>query len=106
MKLKNLLLIFLTACLSQGWTQSQDCKLWYDKPGKDWESEALPIGNGRMGAMLMGGIKQEIIQFNEQSLWSGDNNWDGEYETGDYGFGSYRNFGEINNNYKKNEEKK
>ena len=45
--------------------------------------------------MLFGGIEQDTIQFNEQSLWSGDNNWDGEYETGDHGFGSYRNFGEI-----------
>jgi alpha-L-fucosidase 2 len=69
--------------------------LWYDQPSKDWESYSLPIGNGRMGAMPDGGISTEIIQFNEQSLWSGDNNWDGEYLTGDHGFGSYRNFGEI-----------
>ncbi|MEG1229214.1 MAG: glycoside hydrolase N-terminal domain-containing protein, partial [Flavobacterium sp.] len=46
-------------------------------------------------AMFFGGVQREVIQFNEQSLWSGDNNWDGEYETGDHGFGSYRNFGEI-----------
>lgn len=45
--------------------------------------------------MMMGGTNREVIQFNEHSLWSGDNNWDGEYETGDHGFGSYRNFGEI-----------
>ncbi|MGY0036402.1 glycoside hydrolase family 95 protein [Pedobacter sp. NJ-S-72] len=57
--------------------------------------DALPIGNGRMGAMIYGGIAHERIQFNEQSLWSGDNNWDGEYETGDHGFGSYRDFGEL-----------
>lgn len=62
---------------------------------QEWSQEALPIGNGRMGAMLYGEIEQEKIQFNEQSLWSGDNNWDGEYETGDHGFGSYRNFGEM-----------
>ncbi|MEJ5992927.1 glycoside hydrolase N-terminal domain-containing protein [Pedobacter sp. Du54] len=70
-------------------------KLWYQQPAEKWESEALPIGNGRMGAMFYGGIKTERIQFNEQSLWSGDNNWDGAYETGDRGFGSYRNFGEF-----------
>jgi alpha-L-fucosidase 2 len=69
--------------------------LWYRQPAKKWDAEALPIGNGRMGAMLFGNIKSEHIQFNEQSLWSGDNNWDGEYETGDHGFGSYRNFGEL-----------
>ena len=73
----------------------ESCRLWYDKPASDWESETLPIGNGRMGAMICGGIYSDTIQFNEQSLWSGDNNWDGEYLTGDHGFGSYRNFGEI-----------
>src|SRR5688572_30337568 len=73
--------------------------LWYDRPATDWESEALPIGNGRIGAMLFGGQKKDRIQFNEQSLWSGDNNWDGEYETGDHGFGSYRNFGDVYVNF-------
>ena len=48
-----------------------------------------------MGAMIFGGVPLEHIQFNEQSLWSGDNNWDVKYETGDHGFGSYRNFGDI-----------
>ena len=55
----------------------------------------LPIGNGRMGAMLFGGVDRERIQFNENSLWSGDNNWDGAYDCGDHGFGSYRNFGDL-----------
>ncbi|NLR59476.1 glycosyl hydrolase [Chitinophaga polysaccharea] len=68
-------------------------QLWYTQPAEKWDAQALPIGNGRMGAMLFGGIKTEKVQYNEQSLWSGDNNWDGEYETGDHGFGSYRNFG-------------
>lgn len=70
-------------------------RLWYKQPAKEWSSEALPIGNGRIGAMFYGGVAQERIQFNEISLWSGDNNWDGEYDTGDHGFGSYRNFGEV-----------
>ncbi len=69
--------------------------LWYAKPAKSWPNEALPIGNGRLGAMLFGGVTVARIQFNENSLWSGDNNWDGEYETGDHGFGSYRNFGDL-----------
>jgi len=69
--------------------------LWYAKPASVWAKEALPIGNGRLGAMLFGGVTLERIQFNESSLWSGDNNWDGEYETGDRGFGSYRNFGDL-----------
>ena len=69
--------------------------LWYDKPAADWESEALPIGNSRMGEMLFGGITEDRIQFKEQSLWSGDINWDGAYECGDRGFGSYRSFGDV-----------
>jgi len=69
--------------------------LWYASPARVWSKEALPIGNGRLGGMLFGGVAVERIQFNENSLWSGDNNWDGEYETGDHGFGSYRNFGDL-----------
>lgn len=44
--------------------------LWYDKPAANW-NEALPIGNGRLGAMVYGGIEKEVIQFNEETLWSG-----------------------------------
>ena len=47
---------------------SSQLKLWYKQPAIKWDEEALPIGNGRMGAMLFGGIKTERIQFNEQSL--------------------------------------
>lgn len=85
-------LLFTTGIYAQ---KGKSLKIWYKEPAQKWSSEALPIGNGRMGAMFYGGVNQEKIQFNEQSLWSGDNNWDGEYETGDHGFGSYRNFGEI-----------
>ena len=67
----------------------------YRQPASDWSGGALPIGNARMGAMLFGGVAVERIQFNEQSLWSGDNNWDGAYECGDHGFGCYRNFGDL-----------
>ena len=44
--------------------------LWYDKPAKEW-NEALPIGNGSLGAMIFGGINEELIQLNEQTLWTG-----------------------------------
>lgn len=74
---------------------SRELKLWYAQPAAKWSAEALPIGNGRMGAMFFGGVSQERIQFNEQSLWSGDNDWDGDYKLGDHGFGNYRNFGEL-----------
>ena len=45
-------------------------KLWYKKPAKVW-TEALPVGNGRLGAMVFGGVEQELIQLNEATLWSG-----------------------------------
>lgn len=44
--------------------------LWYNKPASNW-NEALPIGNGRLGAMVYGGIEKEVIQFNEETLWTG-----------------------------------
>jgi len=87
--------LLLMAGLSMAQT-NKGIELWYTQPAQKWSAEALPIGNGRMGAMFFGGISNEKIQFNEQSLWSGDNNWDGKYDTGDHGFGSYRNFGELN----------
>jgi len=48
-----------------------DLKLWYEKPATIWE-EALPIGNGRLGAMIYGGSGKDHIQFNEETLWTGE----------------------------------
>ncbi|HFK5584866.1 TPA: glycoside hydrolase N-terminal domain-containing protein [Elizabethkingia anophelis] len=48
----------------------QTLKLWYTKPSTSW-NEALPIGNGRLGAMVFGGVSNETFQLNEESLWSG-----------------------------------
>ncbi|MEV0620067.1 glycoside hydrolase N-terminal domain-containing protein [Nonomuraea sp. NPDC050404] len=48
-----------------------DLTLWYDKPATDWETQALPIGNGPLGAMVFGGVASEQIQFNEKTLWTG-----------------------------------
>ncbi len=45
-------------------------KLWYDEPAVQWV-EALPVGNGRLGGMVFGGIDQERIQLNEDTLWGG-----------------------------------
>jgi alpha-L-fucosidase 2 len=45
-------------------------KLWYKQPAKEW-TEALPVGNGRLGAMIFGGTQQERLQFNEDTLWTG-----------------------------------
>jgi alpha-L-fucosidase 2 len=45
-------------------------RLWYAQPAEQWE-EALPLGNGRMGAMVFGGVQKERLQLNEESLWAG-----------------------------------
>lgn len=45
--------------------------LWYNAPANNW-NEALPIGNGRLGAMVFGGVAQEHVQFNEETLWTGE----------------------------------
>jgi alpha-L-fucosidase 2 len=66
-------------------TNAQDLKLWDNKPAKDWMTDAYPIGNGRIGGMVFGGVAQEHIQFNEISLWTGD-----EEETG-----AYQAFGDL-----------
>ena len=47
-----------------------DLKLWYRQPAQKW-AEALPIGNGRLGAMVFGGTENERLQFNEDTLWTG-----------------------------------
>ncbi len=44
--------------------------LWYEQPAAKWE-EALPVGSGRLGAMVFGGVAEERIQFNEDTLWAG-----------------------------------
>ncbi|MEK7781490.1 MAG: glycoside hydrolase family 95 protein, partial [Verrucomicrobiota bacterium] len=49
---------------------SNDLTLWYSQPAQKW-TEALPVGNGRMGAMIFGGTANERIQFNEDTLWRG-----------------------------------
>src|SRR5512133_1460057 len=48
-------------------------KLWYEHPAKQWV-EALPIGNGRLGAIVFGDPANEIIQLNENTLWAGGPN--------------------------------
>jgi alpha-L-fucosidase 2 len=61
-------LAILLSCLTT--KAQQDLKLWYQKPASNW-NEALPVGNGRLGAMVFGGIEEELLQLNEESLWSG-----------------------------------
>ncbi|ELY4080404.1 glycoside hydrolase N-terminal domain-containing protein [Cronobacter sakazakii] len=73
-----------------------DYRIWSDSPATDWESEAYPIGNGRLGAMIFSGPLIDRIQFNEESFWGGANNYDSDvYDTSVTGFGSYLDFGNL-----------
>jgi len=73
MKILFNLTIFLLPILVLG-QQTNDLKLWYDEPsGETWEN-ALPIGNGRIGAMVYGNVDKDIYQLNEHTVWSGSPN--------------------------------
>jgi alpha-L-fucosidase 2 len=83
--LSVVLMAAMTTLIARADTGSvPDLTLRYDKPAPDtpagWEKEALPIGNGRIGAMLFGGIPRERIQFNDISLWTGDAQVMGAYQ--------------------------
>src|SRR5512140_182227 len=48
----------------------QALTLWYRQPAAKWEA-ALPVGNGRLGAMVFGGVTNERVQLNENTIWAG-----------------------------------
>ena len=69
--MKKFLLSATVALMSLSCTsQSGDLKLWYDAPARQW-TDALPLGNGRLGAMVFGTPAQERIQINEETIWGG-----------------------------------
>ena len=74
MKLGHLpaILLLLASLVSPALAKADDTStLWYDHPATDWEKEALPIGNGAMGAIVFGGTQHDRLQFNEKTLWTG-----------------------------------
>jgi alpha-L-fucosidase 2 len=73
--MKNNYLVFILLSPIIGFAQTkQNLKLWYKQPaGQTWEN-ALPIGNGRLGAMIYGNVEKETIQLNEHTVWSGGPN--------------------------------
>ena len=69
-----------------------DLTLWYSQPAKRGMNEALPVGNGRIGALVYGGADTERLVLNDSSLWTGDE----ATATGDYAkMGSYQMLGEL-----------
>jgi alpha-L-fucosidase 2 len=65
-----LLAVALPIVMSAAAPASSPTELWYDRPAVYWE-EALPVGNGRIGAMVHGGVLRDHIQLNEETIWSG-----------------------------------
>lgn len=63
--------LLISFCLSFDVYASEVYTLNYSEPGTNWESESLPIGNGHLGATILGGVSVDNIQFNEKSLWTG-----------------------------------
>jgi alpha-L-fucosidase 2 len=80
------------------WGEPSPNVLTYDRPATEWSREALPIGNGRLGAMPYGGVADERILLNEDSLWTGGANDNLNYITvGDRPdiFGAYQAVGDL-----------
>ncbi len=77
--------VFIGSLNQSAAAETSPLKLWYDHPARVWQTQALPIGNGRLAAMIFGGVQTEHIQFNEESLWIGD-----EQDTG-----AYQPFGDV-----------
>jgi alpha-L-fucosidase 2 len=82
MKSTKPLLIFLSACflifisfISYSQNQPSDMKIWFTQPADNW-NDALPVGNGRLGAMVFGGVEIERLELNEESVWTGQTRWD------------------------------
>ncbi len=86
-----LITTIILAATSLALAEPAPLTLWYDSPAQDWQSQALPIGNGRLGAMVFGGVDEERIQLNVDSLWTGDENVSGGYGT----MGAYQTLGDV-----------
>jgi len=68
--MKNRLISLCLLCACCVMAKADDLKLWYKQPAKVW-TEALPLGNSRLGAMVYGGVVNEQIQLNEETVWGG-----------------------------------
>ena len=56
--------------MNGGMCMEKNMRLWYQQPAEAW-TEALPLGNGRIGAMVFGGVEKDVLSLNEDTLWSG-----------------------------------
>jgi alpha-L-fucosidase 2 len=73
-KLVFLISLVFLSCTESDSKKTAPINLWYEQPASNW-MQALPVGNGRLGAMIFGGSNHERIQLNEDSMWSGGPDW-------------------------------
>lgn len=81
---------FMMLCSAAG-LSAGNLVLWYDQPAVKPMNESLAIGNGRLGGLIAGGVAHDSLVLNEDSLWTGDENPDGNYDT----MGAYQMLGEL-----------
>jgi len=67
-KITTLVIVVFVTTITNA--QSKELTLWYKRPADVW-TEAVPLGNGRLGAMVFGRVNNELLQLNEATLWSG-----------------------------------
>jgi alpha-L-fucosidase 2 len=82
MRVSLLVLAVLAAIVPIAAADDPTTTIWFDQPAKNW-NEALPVGNGRLGAMVFGGLTNDRLQLNEESLWAGEpvEAWPADYAT-------------------------
>ena len=79
-------------------THAGDLRLWFNAPGTNNMTQGLMLGNGRMGMIVPGNVTNESIVLNESSLWTGNTNLSGNYDTSSSGAGNmgyYQTFGNL-----------
>jgi alpha-L-fucosidase 2 len=75
----SIFLLAFSTSLSSGQNLPTGKKIWFNQPAANW-NEALPVGNGRLGAMVFGGVEKERLELNEESVWTGEQRWDANPE--------------------------
>jgi len=71
----SICLLSFNSLKSPGQNSPSGMKIWFNQPAATW-NDALPVGNGRLGAMVFGGVENERLELNEESVWTGEPRWD------------------------------
>ncbi len=71
MQKKLKFILGVLSCVTVVQSPAQETSLWYDAPADEW-MKSLPVGNGRVGAMVFGGVDEETVALNESSMGPGN----------------------------------